>query len=287
MKNILLTVSAIALLPAAASAQLVGGGGGLGGSLGGTLNSTIGSSVGNTVDSTTRTIRGTISGSASSEGSQSIDARNGRVSADRNANGSVAGSTASLANLPIPSIAGAEASASGSGQASGEGRANAQLIGSDSLVGAVSPIATDARGLAQGAAATTTSTAGNALASAPSPSLPAVGNANAEGSTEGSGVGSLASSPLTVAGSMASAAQGAATVAPGMPVMTPDGASLGKVREIVATGRGEVEHVVVQQGKVTRVLPAGMFSANGHALIAGEAQGEASGANNSTATSNE
>ena len=49
--------------------------------------------------------------------------------------------------------------------------------------------------------------------------------------------------------------------------MTPDGASLGKVREVIANGRGEVEQVVVKQGKVTRTLPAGMFSASGNASL--------------------
>jgi sporulation protein YlmC with PRC-barrel domain len=62
---------------------------------------------------------------------------------------------------------------------------------------------------------------------------------------------------------------------PGMPVMTPDGASLGEIREVVANGRGEVQQLVVQQGNVTRTLPAGMFSASGNAVIAGEAQGNA------------
>ena len=63
---------------------------------------------------------------------------------------------------------------------------------------------------------------------------------------------------------------------PGMPVMTPEGASLGKVDQIVADGSGQVQQLVVTQGNVTRTLPAGMFTATGNALIAGEAQGEAS-----------
>lgn len=44
---------------------------------------------------------------------------------------------------------------------------------------------------------------------------------------------------------------------------------------MVANGRGEIQQVVVKQGKVTRALPAGMFSASGNALVAGEARGEA------------
>jgi hypothetical protein len=38
-----------------------------------------------------------------------------------------------------------------------------------------------------------------------------------------------------------------------------------------------VQQLVVTQGNVTRTLPAGMFTATGNALIAGEAQGEAQG----------
>lgn len=77
----------------------------------------------------------------------------------------------------------------------------------------------------------------------------------------------------TVGGTLDTSTRG--TVAPGMPVMTPEGASLGKVRQVVANGRGEIEQVVVKQGKVTRTLPAGMFSASGNALVAGNASGNA------------
>jgi hypothetical protein len=62
-----------------------------------------------------------------------------------------------------------------------------------------------------------------------------------------------------------------------MPVATPSGASLGQVEQIVANGRGEVQQVVVRQGDISRTLPANMLSANGNALIAGEASGGASG----------
>ena len=41
------------------------------------------------------------------------------------------------------------------------------------------------------------------------------------------------------------------------------------------TAAVEVEQVVVKQGKVTRTLPAGMFSASGNALVAGNASGTA------------
>ena len=106
------------------------------------------------------------------------------------------------------------------------------------------------------------------------PALPVMGGASGEGSGSANGAGSasLLQPALAVAGSAAAAGQGMASVEPGMPVMTPEGASLGKVRTLVADSRGEVQQVVVKQGKVTRTLPAGMFTASGDALIAGSAQ---------------
>lgn len=268
MKKLILTASVLALIPSAASAQLLGGGGGLGGSLGGGIGGTIGS----TVDSTTRTVRTTVDSTArgSTRGEQSVNARDGSVSASRSAEGSANASSASLADLPIPSML--SGSASGSGSANGN--ANAQLIGTDAVTGAVRPVTRRARETAGQAG----STARGLTSAAPTPGIPALGGASAAGEASGAGAGSLMSSPLAVAGSAAGQGNGAATVMPGMPVMTPGGASLGKVKEVVANGRGEVQQVVVKQGRVTRTLPAGMFSASGNALIAGKAQGEASGA---------
>ena len=60
-----------------------------------------------------------------------------------------------------------------------------------------------------------------------------------------------------------------------MPVTLADGSSLGKVKEIVANSRGEVEQIVVKQANVTRSLPAGMFSASGNALVLAEPGGTA------------
>lgn len=278
MKKILLTASAIALFPVAAQAQLLGGAGGsLGGSLGGALNSTVGSSIGSTIDRTTQTVRGTVDGDASTRGDQSVDAREGRVAANRSAEGSLTGSTASLANLAVPPAM--TGSASGQGNASGQGSAQAQLIGTDAVTGTVAPVAGQARNVAGSAAGRATSTARGLAGSAPTPGLPALGGgARGEGSAQGNGSASLMSTPLAAAGSAASAASGAASVAPGMPVTTPDGASLGQVEQVVADGRGQVQQLVVSQGGVTRTLPAGMFSARGGALVAGEAQGEASSA---------
>lgn len=281
MKKFALAATAILLVSTPAHAQLLGGGGGLGGSLGGSLGGVVTGPVGSSIDSTTRRVRSsvdnTVGGSVATDGDQSVDARGGSVSANRSANGSLTGSTASLADLAIPAVGGTTG-ASASGQASGQGNANAQLIGTDAVAGTAAPLTGRARSLAGGAASHAGSTASGALASAPTPGLPAFGNAGAsgEGSAQGNGSASLLGAPLAVAGSAASAGQGAATVAPGMPVMTPQGASLGTFEQIFANGRGEVQQVVVSQGNVTRTLPAQMFSATGSALIAGNAAGEGS-----------
>ncbi|WP_435417064.1 hypothetical protein WAB17_09205 [Parerythrobacter aurantius] len=264
MKKLILAAGFLALVPSAASAQLLGGGG-LGGSLGGTL----GGNIGSTVDTTTRTVRSTVDSTArgSTEGEQSVDARRGRVEARRSASGSANASSASLADLPIPPVF----TGSASGEGSASGNAGAQLIGTDAVTGAAAPLVGQARSIAEGAAARTTSAAQGAASRVPSPALPGLAGS---GSAAGSAMGSIAATPLAVAGSAAGAAGGTASVAPGMPVMTPDGAPLGKVREVVADSRGRVQQLVVQQGNVVRTLPAGMFSASGNALIAGSAQGE-------------
>lgn len=286
MKKFILAASVLALMPATAHAQLLGGGGlggGLGGSIGGTLDTTTRTTIGSTIDRTSRTVRGTVdstvNGTASTNGSQSVDGRRGTVAADRSASGSLTGSTASLADLVVPQMGGM-ANATGNGSANGQGSANAQLIGTDSVTGAVMPAAQGAQGLAANTAGTASDTATGLVSNLPTPglpSLPATGavNGNGSGSAEGNGSALFANPLLAAAGSAAAAGQGVAAIAPGMPVMTPEGASLGEVRQIVANGRGEVEQVVVQQGNVTRTLPAGMFSASGNALVAGNASGNA------------
>lgn len=263
MKKILIAAATVALIPAAAQAQLLGGGG-LGGALGGTLGSTLGGTlgggierpVGGSLERTTRTVRGSAEANGSTSGTQSVDARRGTVSAQRSANGSVLASTASLADIVVPP-AGTMTEAQGSGTASGQGSAQAQLIGTDALTGAVAPIAQGMR-----------ARAGEAFSSVRGTTMPA--GATAAGSGAGSASGSLLASPLAVAGSAAAAGDGAAMVSRGMPVTLADGSSLGKVKEVVANSRGEVEQIVVKQGNVTRSLPAGMFSASGNALVLAE-----------------
>lgn len=272
MKNILFAVATFVLVPAGAQAQLLGGGGlggALGGSVGGALGGTMGGGlerpVGGTVERTSRTVRSAVDASGSTDGTQSVDARRGTVSAERSAKGSIMASTASLADVVVPS-ASPMAQASGSGEASGRGSANAQLIGTDAATGVLSGTAAPiVQGARAGSAAAVSSVRGAAM---PGEAMVAGG--------AGSATGSLLSSPLAAAGSAAAAGEGAATVSRGMPVQLADGSSLGKVKQIVANGRGEVEQVVVKQGNVTRALPAGMFSTSGNALVFTQASGTAS-----------
>lgn len=268
MKKILFAAATFALIPATAQAQLLGGGGlggGLGGTLGGSLGGTLGGGlerpVGGTLERTSRTVRGTVDASGSTSGTQSVDARRGTGAAERSANGSIIASTTSLADIVVPPSS-QMAQASGQGAANGQGSAGAQLIGTDAVTGTLAPIAQGAR-----------ARAGETVSGVRGAALP--GQAMAAGRGAGTATGSLVASPLAVAGSAAAAGQGVATVSRGMPVMLPDGSSLGKVKQIVANGRGEIEQVVVKQGNVTRALPAGMFSASGDALVVTQASGSA------------
>lgn len=291
MNKLILAASALALIPAAAQAQLLGGGlgGGLGGSLGGTLDTAARGSISPEIERTTRTVRGTVDGTASTRGSQSVDARRGTVQAERSAEGSLTGTTASLSNLVVPSLGDmAQGSGSGSGSASGSGNANAQLIGTDTLAGSLVPVAGQAQSLGGNVAGTAAGTQSGIIGNAPLaglPAMPMMGDASGEGGGLAmlDGAAALARPALAVAGTAAATGEGAATVTPGMPVTTPDGASLGTVREVIANGRGEVQQVVVQQGGVTRELPAGIFSASGNALIVGQAQGNAQASSADTA----
>ena len=270
MKNIILAATALALVSAPAQAQLLGGGGlggGLGGTVGGTLSGSIDRSGGSPLRGTLeRTTRGSVDAAGSTSASQSVDARRGTVAADRSASGSLTGSTASLADLVVPP-ASSMGSLSGSASGSGQGSANAQLIGTDAVRGAVAPVARGARSAVQD---TTASTRNMGLA----------GAGSASGSGSGAANGSLTGSPLALAGSTAAQGEGMASVRRGMPVMNENGASLGKVRQLIADGRGEVQQVVVKQGSVTRELPANMFSASGNALVVGQASGTAGAAGN-------
>ena len=104
-----------------------------------------------------------------------VDARRGTVHAERGAEGSLTGSTASLANLAVPPMGGM-GQASGNGSASTNGSANAQLIGTDAVTGTLAPTAGSAKGLAAHAAGTAAGRlVGHGLAAAPRLRQPGAG----------------------------------------------------------------------------------------------------------------
>lgn len=286
MKNLLIAATALTLFSAPANAQLLGGSGGLGGGLGGSIGSagSIGTPLRGTLDNVRSTTRSSTRGAAdvagSTEGSQNADVRSGDVGANRSANAGGSANLTQLASNPIAPIGG---TASGSGSAQGNGNANAQLLGTDAVTGiaqsGVSQVrnsAAAARGLATPAIGQVRNAAGNAVTSATSaPGNLPVGNVMGGASGGGSGSADLTSGPLAVAGSAAATGQGAFAVEPGMMIMSPEGVTLGKVREVVANGRGQIEHVVMTAKGARSVIPAGNLAASGNGLILAQGEGSA------------
>ena len=266
MKTILIATTALAIMAAPASAQLLGRGsvtGGLGSNL--DVASTVTRGV-QTVQSTTRS---TTEGSARTTGDQSVDRRSGRVKARRNAEASSDSSLASMADLPIGSIDG---SASGSGRASGTGSANAQLIGTDDARGAATRTLDTAR------SASATGQALAAPAASQARTLPGKagtllgGSASGSSAANGEAATNPASGAFAASGSAAAMAEGALAVAPGMPVYSAEGDRIGKVRQVVASRRGEVQQIIVKEREGLRRIPVDQLSAsaNGRGLVMAE-----------------
>ncbi|MGI8944385.1 MAG: hypothetical protein ACR2FJ_09195 [Qipengyuania sp.] len=264
-----LAISTLALAAVPAQSQLLGGGGGVTGTLSGTINSTIRTTT-TTIDSATR---GSARGSASTRGSQRADARSGSVDLSREIDGDAAASTAQLLSNPIGPVG---AQADGAGSASGSGNAGAQLIGTDAVGALAGQGAAQVRGAASSAQGLAGNAAGGAQGMAGGPPATVTGSGSGNGSGSGSATGGLGQSMLAAAGSGAAAGEGAFAIAPGMPVFTPSGAPLVKVREVVADSRGQVQQVVVQSGSARQAIPAGNLTASGSALIAGSGSGSVS-----------
>lgn len=272
MKKFLIATSLLSLAAIPAQAQLLGGGGITGG-LGSTLD------LSGTISRTTETVRGTtqgtISGSAQTRGEQSVDRRSGRVKANRSANADGSANVTQMVDTPILPMG---AAASGNGNASGEGSAEAQLIGTDALRSASGSAIGQARGTLASANGLASPAAGNLLNASPSPAggVPAAGGtASGSGSASGNGSAGLMSMPLAVAGTAAGMANGAAIISPGMPVVSPLGLPIGKVSQIFANSRGEVEQILVSNGDAIHTIPAGNLAASGNALVAAEGSGAA------------
>lgn len=280
MKNLFIAATALTLFSAPANAQLLGGSGGLGGALGGSIGGagSIGAPLRGTLDNVRSATRGAADVAGSTEGSQNADVRSGNVEANRSAN---AGGTANVAQLVTNPIAPIGGNASGSGSAQGNGSANAQLLGTNAVTGdarngvsQVRDTAANVRGLATPAIGQARTAAGNAAGTATSaPGNLPVGNVTGAASGNGSGSADLTSAPLAVAGSAAATGEGAFAVEPGMMIMSPEGVSLGKVREVVANGQGQIQQVVMTAKGARSVIPVGNLAASGNWLIFAQGEG--------------
>ncbi len=275
---------ALALAASPASAQLLGGGGGLGGNLGGSIGGLGGSgmgSLGSTVDGSMRRLPssnetlGSVRGSSRTE--RSVDTRRGhaRVSNDS----AIDGTVSDTARIGDRTIGG---SGSTSGRASGS--ADAQLIGTDAVrgaagdaVGRTRDTASTLRDRAGAIAGRTRDTAGNTVSRARN-ALPATPDVAGAASGAANGAASLGNGTLALAGSAAANGSGSGSgsfpVSLGMPVRDLRGKLIGTVQQVRTTGRGAVQQVLVKVGDKTATLPAANFSGSGNALVSAMAKGD-------------
>ncbi len=252
---------------APASAQLLGGSGGLGGGLGGGLTGS--------VQRTTGEVAGSSTGSV--QGEKKVDRKSGRVSgsgsAQSNNNGSVTSAT-SVFDRPVMG------DASGSANASKSGSVDAQLLGTDAVGEMGQEGAGRARGIAEGVRGTT----GSALGSVSSSGTNAIGSASGIGSVTGTAAGNGGAmgqgmadgglGQLAAAGSAAANGAGMFAIEPGMPIEDTKGRVVGYVQQVKQTKQGVVQAVTVEVGDRVATLPAANFSGSGEALVTGMTKGE-------------
>ncbi|WP_230482936.1 hypothetical protein [Sphingomonas sp. Leaf21] len=274
MKNILAgtAILALTLSAAPASAQLLGGAGGLSGQLGSMTGGLTGSATGSlgTMADQGRIATDTASRTrGSARGDRSVDLRRGRVAASGEASG---GSTLDSATRI------GRASGAGSGSASGSagGGVDAQLVGTDT-VRAVAGRGVNAVGNAAGRVRDTAGAVGERArgTAASLTDRAANSSAGAAGSASGSGSGLLSAASGTLALSGSGAAQGGAfPVNPGMAVTDAKGRAIGAVQSVRTNAQGAVERVLVKVGDRVADLPAANFSGSGSALVSAMGQGE-------------
>ncbi|WP_448140270.1 hypothetical protein [Sphingopyxis fribergensis] len=259
-----LAASAIAL-SVPASAQLLGGSGGLGGNLGGNLGGTLGGTLGNPTGPIGGTLGGAGDLTGSGRGEAHVDRRSGRVQgkgkADANGKGSANGNGDLLGG-----------NASGGGGASGGGSLDAQAVGTDFVgttargaVGTAKETASTATGNARGAVGTVRDRTGAALSDVSA-------STSGAGSVAGSFQGSLGQ--LAAAGSGAANSAGMFAVEPGMAITDARGRLVGYVQDVRQTGRGVVQAVTVEVGDRVATLPAASFAGSGDVLVTGMTKGQ-------------
>jgi len=259
MNNLIASTITIALISAApASAQLLGGSGGLGGSLGGTLGGTLGS---DTIGRTTGTINGSGGVTTSTRIDRSIDTRSGEVATDADSQSSANSSVIGTTDLPRNVVTG---SADGSASSSANGRAGASLVGTDAVRSTAGQVVGTARNTTGQARAAASGAASNVVNSA-SGAGSLGGNANGSGSVMALGDhGQLAAS-----GSAAANAGGMFTVEPGMPIQDARGRIVGHVQAVRQSAAGVVQAVIVEAGNRTADLSAANFAGSGDVLVTG------------------
>lgn len=246
-----------------ASAQLLGGGGGLGGGLTGGL--------GGSITRTTGTVTGSTTGSI--KGEKQVDRKSGRVRGSGQAQGSSNGSVTGGTEILDRSI---NTTNSGNASASKSGTVDAQLIGTD----AVRSAAQDGVGRGRGAVDTVRGSVGSAVGMTHSAAGNASGAASGAGSIAGNGSGmaqGMANSgvgQLVASGSAAANGAGAFAIEPGMAINDAKGRTIGYVQSVEQTKNGIVQAVTVETGNRTATLPAASFSGSGDALVTGMTKGE-------------
>lgn len=274
---------ALALAAAPASAQILGGGGGLGGGIGGSLGGNIGGSgmgtLGSMIDGSTRRLpttsetTGNLRGASHSE--KSVDARKGRVKASNES--ALDASMADSARIGDRVIGG---NGSASGRASGG--ADAQLIGTDAIrdaarnaTGRARDTVSSARDRAGAATDRVRDATGNTVSRVRN-AMPSTDGASAAASGAASAAGTLGNGSLALAGSAAANGGGAFPVSVGMPVTDAKGKLIGTVQSVRTAARGRVEQVLVKVRGKTAALPAANFTGSGDALISAMGKGEIS-----------
>nr|WHW29365.1 hypothetical protein [uncultured bacterium] len=262
MKKLVISTMTLALITAApASAQLLGGSGGLGGSLGGSLGSTLGSDP---IGRTAGTINGAGDVTSTTRIDRSVDTRSGKVAADADTNSNANGSLIGATDLPNTAVSG---SANGSASGSAKGGANASLLGTDAVRSTTGQVVGTARnrvGSATSAASGAATSAANRASGLGSITGGAAGNGMAMGN-----LGQLAAS-----GSAAANTRGMFAVAPGMPIEDLKGRVVGHVQSVRQSGAGVVQSVIVESGNRTAELPAANFAGSGDILVTAMSKGE-------------
>jgi hypothetical protein len=275
MKKLIASTITIALLATApASAQLLGGSGGIGGSLGGSLGGGLGSNIGSgpeTIGQAGGTLTGRGDVASSTQVDRTVDTRSGRVATDANnnssANGSLLGGVGPMNNV-------ASGAANGSASGSANGSSDTTLLGTDAVrstagqaIDTARNSAGSARSAASGAASTGAGTARNAVAGA-------MGAGSLAGSAAGNGMAMGNLGQLAASGSTAATADGMFAIAPGMPIEDPKGRVIGYVQEVRQSGSGVVNSVIVESGNRTATLPAADFAGSGDVLVTGMSKGQ-------------